>query len=193
MEAGVRLVSRCEFFRLLITSPSKLTTGARPPNAPQFEYLAAEALPPNTTHGCHFSTIDIHVQHYLPWLRARFEQLGGVVRQARLKSVHQAVELVEAHPGGKVQKVVVCPGLGARDLEEVKDQGMVPIRGQVVRTSAPHCDAQACVDPGGSGTKHNWTGYSRCNRDGWRDTYMIPMGDGTFVVGGTRIEDDWCV
>ncbi|KDN53641.1 FAD dependent oxidoreductase [Tilletiaria anomala UBC 951] len=160
---------------------------------PDFEVLPQERLPRNTASGCRFSTLDINVPLYLPWLRARFEELGGVIIQRSVDSVAECIQFAEADAGMPVTAVVVCPGLGARKLLDVRDHSMYPLRGQVARVHAPSCDS-SIVRTWSSRKgeeQHRYTGYSRCNQEGWRDCYIIPMGDGTFVVGGTRIPNDW--
>jgi glycine/D-amino acid oxidase-like deaminating enzyme len=175
-----------------VISPKQ--TCADPSSSMQFRELAPEELPPGCALGCEFSTLDINVPLYLPWLRARFESLGGQVVRATVGSIADAVELAAKKQSGNApNRVIVAPGLGAAQLQEVKDPHMQSVRGQVLRISAPHCvarDIKQCWQTSRN-SKHRYTGFSRVCDKGFRDCYILPMGDGTFVVGGTRLFDDW--
>jgi glycine/D-amino acid oxidase-like deaminating enzyme len=65
--------------------------------------------------------------------------------------------------------------LGSKYLDDVKDTEMYPIRGQVVLIRAPHITKSKIAHTG----------------DDNKSCYMIPKGDGTVVLGGTKIKDDY--
>ncbi|KAG6826151.1 hypothetical protein H0H92_000959, partial [Tricholoma furcatifolium] len=111
----------------------------------------------------------------MPDLLARFEALGGVEHRATLPSLASALNFLpdQAHPP---LALVNCTGLGSRDLEDVRDEAMYPVRGQVVVLRAPWVKEGCTKQVGKEG-------------DGER-TYVIPRRRGEVVIGGTREVDD---
>jgi D-amino-acid oxidase len=100
---------------------------------------------------------------FLPWLVGRIEALGGTVTRLNLSALPA--------PGGELDAVVNCSGLGARLLGG--DRGVVPAAGQVLYVDLPGLD-RWCVDPG----------------DGTDPTYVVPRRHDV-VVGGTHAEGEW--
>lgn len=105
--------------------------------------------------------------------------------RSRVESIPHLVELPHQHAprqeegtGGPPDLVVLCPGLGARSLAGLEDPDVHPVRGQIVTVNAPWVGLK---------------GYSRVKKEGGREAYLMARGDGTFICGGTRIVDDWCV
>ena len=90
-----------------------------------------------------FSTVTIDTPVYLNYLFARFLSAGGAVVRGHVQHI---AEIIEGGPrvvarGGNVPQtvdaLVVCAGLGARNLGGVSDTDMFPIRGQTVLLRAP--------------------------------------------------------
>lgn len=102
---------------------------------------------------------------------------------ARVASISAAVALASSSIGGaKPSLVVVSPGLGARTLGGLQDGKVHPVRGQTLLVRAPWLENKE------GGTQYE--GISVVRKEGFRDTYVIPRGDGTFIVGGTRLVND---
>jgi len=62
----------------------------------------------------------IEMAHYMPWLRSKFELLGGSIETRKIS------DFDELESG----LIVNCSGLGAREI--CRDEEVVPVRGQVV-------------------------------------------------------------
>jgi hypothetical protein len=58
------------------------------------------------------------------------------------------------------------------------------VRGQTLLVEAPW------LEEARKGQKHCAEGLSVVRAEGWRDTYVIPRGEGRFIVGGTRLVND---
>lgn len=174
---------------------------------------------PDTEFGCSLSTFDIIVPKYLPMLFAYMLSLGGRALRRKVESVDEAVRLATAgsrpelagedvlpfltvDAEGTFRKgdnakvappslVVATPGLGAKKL--LADEGVHAVRGQTLLVRAPWCTSEAVL--GHTGAKHEWCGMtlSPPEQDESHATYVIPRGDGTLIVGGTRLPDDYDV
>jgi glycine/D-amino acid oxidase-like deaminating enzyme len=85
--------------------------------------------------GVKFETITIDVPNYLLHLLDRFKSQGGIIKRASVQHISQVLD------GGfalsKPEALVVCAGLGARNLGGVEDKDVYPIRGQTVVIKAP--------------------------------------------------------
>lgn len=112
----------------------------------------------------------------MPYLLKRLSQLGGrVQRVPRLPSMEAALKYVK-----KPIALVNCTGLGARDLQDVQDTSVIPVRGQVLALNAPW-------------VRTGWTRQvgSLSGGEGGQRTYIIPRASGEVIVGGTREAEDW--
>ncbi|KAF8271887.1 D-amino-acid oxidase [Lactarius quietus] len=149
---------------------------------PDFQRLDASAFAyvPEAVSAVSFSTLNIYPTVYLPYLLARFLGLGGRIVRASVQHIVQVLEGgVEAFAGGKfkarpVDALIICVGLGARTLGGVEDKDVYPVRGQTVLLRAPWIEG----------------GRSLVVESGAK-TYIVPRRDGTVIVGGTRVADDW--
>lgn len=83
-------------------------------------------------------TIDtLSVPKYLKWLVGRITSLGGrVLRDHRVGSLQEVVDRYQC------DIVINCTGLGAGQLNDVRDSNMHTIRGQTVLVDAPHIKKQ---------------------------------------------------
>jgi len=103
------------------------------------EYLKQPCKPPGWSESLdHFRILDvdeviegysfgweieapvIEMAHYMPWLRSRFELLGGTIENRKISSLSELDS----------ELIINCSGLGARQI--CRDEEVVPVRGQVV-------------------------------------------------------------
>jgi D-amino-acid oxidase len=117
---------------------------------------AAEELPEGYAAGWDVTLPVVVMPVHLGWLEDRLAAHGVTIEPRRLRAVEEA-------PG---DLVVVCAGLGARDL--VGDGALTPVRGQVVVVEDP-------------GLERAWLDDET---DPARPTYVIPRGRDC-VLGGT--------
>jgi D-amino-acid oxidase len=120
-EAGIQVVRGVELF----TAPPPDPWWA--PCVPSLRAATAAELVPGYSHGYSFEAPIIEMPRYLPFLLARFRELGGRILQREVRSLDEA--------WGEAGVVVNCTGLGARAL--VGDDSLFPIRGEVLRVAPP--------------------------------------------------------
>lgn len=180
---------------------------------PDYKQLPKESLPDAIDFGATFKTLDLDIPKYLPMIYAYFLQLGGKSIKHKANSISEAISLsyssaasVTQMVDGRVRTakptstsikpslVIASPGLGAKEL--LGDDDVLPIRGQTVLLHAPWCTTTAVHGvEAAKQSETTWCGVSKviAAQGGYRDTYVIPRGDGTIICGGTRLEDDWDV
>lgn len=180
---------------------------------PDYKQIPQQSLPEAIDFGASFKTLDLDIPKYLPMLYAYFLQLGGRSIKQKVNNISEAISLSHSSAAlvtemidGKARTsksiktpikpslVIASPGLGAKEL--LGDNDVLPIRGQTVLLNAPWCTTAAVH--GAEVAKQSqttWCGVSKviAAQGGYRDTYVIPRGDGTIICGGTRLEDDWDV
>ncbi len=115
-------------------------------------------FPPIYKSGVFITSYLAEGKKYLPYLLNKFKELGGKVIQKRVNDLSEL--------SGIFDIVINCPGLEARTL--VKDEKVIPIRGQLLRVRAP------------------WLKHAIIAGD----SYMLPNSE-LVVVGGTRTVGDW--
>jgi len=108
--------------------------------------------------GKYVETVQIEAKIYLQYLMKLFLAAGGKVVESKVDSLDSL--------GEEYMVVVNCSGLGARYL--CGDKTVLPLRGQVLRVSAPWIRTALYHD----------------------DVYIIP-GQDWVTVGGTRQYNDW--
>jgi D-amino-acid oxidase len=131
---------------------------------PELRLCEPSELPDGFTHGWHYRAPVATMPVYLEYLRARFEQAGGMIEVAAVPSL--------AGLAGAAPVVVNCTGVYARDL--VPDPAVVPVRGQVVIAANP-------------GLEEFYV--NRDEEPPWI-VYMFPHGP-TVLLGGTNEEGGW--
>lgn len=140
-----------------------------------FRELSQEELPAGVSSGCTFTGICINPAIYLAWLVGQCSKYGVVFRR---RAVSHLAELGNLHhTGAKADIIVNASGLGAMDLKGVEDQGMMPIRGQIVLVENE------------SSSMYNISGTD----DGAEEiSYVMTRaaGGGT-VLGGTYQKGNW--
>jgi len=109
-------------------------------------------------YGKYQHTVQVDTEKYLPWLLDMFTEQGGKIIQRRVRNL--------ASLASDYDIVINCSGLGAREL--CGDKSVLPMRGQVLRVSAPWIKSALYAD----------------------DVYLIP-GQKWVTVGGTRQYNDW--
>lgn len=113
-EAGVRMRDGREYLRSIVDLPpwSK--------DISAFRILEKFEIPEGYVFGWEFRVPVIDMPLYMPWLKSRFEFLGGTFKQ----------ELVKKLEDLEGEVVVNCVGLGAREL--CGDDQVKPARGQII-------------------------------------------------------------
>ncbi len=134
---------------------------------PGFRRASPDELLPGFRDGYVFAAPVIETPRYMSYLRDRFEANGGTIIQQTL------TDLAEAFARAAI--VVNCTGLGAREL--VSDQGVYPIRGQIVRLE-PHASSDML---------HQRFIFDEHGPNGL--TYIVPRSDG-YILGGTAERDN---
>jgi D-amino-acid oxidase len=124
--------------------------------------LIVSPFPKPWNYGYQFSTARINVPTYLPFLLKRFEALGGTVEQKQILDLKTLPYDI----------IVNASGVGAKEL--VNDEGVYPIRGQIIRTAKPEHFPDDIIHIHSGGTF----------------TYIIPR-DNDCILGGTyEVGDD---
>ncbi|KAK6645559.1 hypothetical protein RUM43_001836 [Polyplax serrata] len=116
--------------------------------------------PGNWNFGSFFTTVLTECRRYLPWCLHRFQENHGQVIETKIGSFNDLSEY-------NFDVVFNCSGFGAKSL--LKDRKLVPIRGQVIKVSAPWIKNFFYAD---------------------YDTYVIPGLDGV-TLGGCRNYDGY--
>ncbi|KAL7297359.1 hypothetical protein TKK_0009749 [Trichogramma kaykai] len=110
----------------------------------------------------HFVTYTCESTKLLPWLMEKFKQSNGKIVERKIQSLENLY-----HEGYDV--IINCTGMGSRDL--LKDESLVPVRGQVTRVKGP------------------WLFEVMLEEDG-DGNYVIPNVDSA-ILGGTRQKGDF--
>lgn len=154
--AGIDLRSGWELFREPAADPWWMDA------LPRLDRIPPADLPVGYVDGFELTVPVVDMAVHLAWLVDRLATMDVAVRRARIDS------LAEAHDG--VDAVVNCTGLGARDL--VGDTEMVAVRGQVVLVEQIGLERWLLDDS-----------------DPVNLTYVVPRRD-TIVLGGTAVDGD---
>ena len=113
-EAGVRMIDGREYLRSVVDLPQWNEDIAA------FRILESEEIPDGYVFGWEFRAPAIDMKLYMPWLKNRFEELGGTLERGVVKSLKEV--------DGEI--IVNCVGLGARELCD--DEEVKPARGQII-------------------------------------------------------------
>lgn len=113
-EAGVRMIDGREYLRSVVDLPQWNEDIAA------FRILESEEIPDGYVFGWEFRAPAIDMKLYMPWLKNRFEELGGTFERGVVKSLKEV--------DGEI--IVNCVGLGARELCD--DEEVKPARGQII-------------------------------------------------------------
>jgi glycine/D-amino acid oxidase-like deaminating enzyme len=122
--------------------------------------LKAIQLP--VRHGYYFTNMSAQASRYCNWLLRRCKEQGIQFHQ---RKVHSLTEFA-----GSCDVIFNCSGLGSAEL--VGDSGMVPVRGQIMKVSAP------------------WIKHFTLVSTADTVAYIIPCTD-FVVIGGTAEHGKW--
>lgn len=147
----------------------------------QFEVVRLAEIPCKVDYAIRFKSFTITPALYLASLVERLSGLGGHLHRLWVPSLDYLTSpQCTALYGSAPAAVVNCTGLGSLTLGGVKDTGLFPTRGQIVRVRAPWI-------------RSGWTRQvgSLDGGEGGSRTYVIPRCNGEVILGGTREEGDW--
>ena len=113
-QAGVRMRDGREYLREEVPLPTWKDDIAA------FRVLEKAEIPEDYVFGWEFRAPVIEMPLYMPWLKRRVEELGGLFKQRFIDSLSEIDSEI----------VVNCVGLGARDLCD--DELVKPARGQII-------------------------------------------------------------
>lgn len=170
------------------------TAAADPWWAPAVPRLERVSAPPSPyADGLRFPAPVADMSVYLPWLAARFADLGGTLTRQALTALPNRTRLV-----------VNCSGLGARHL--ASDRTVQPVRGQICLLEQTGLNEWWLADkvPGGDQGRDpgGGSGGDAGSRGGAGEAGPAEPGDGDapcyvvprlhdIVVGGTAEEGSW--
>lgn len=154
-------------------------------SAPQFRMLEPDELPPGVVHGATFTTINIDVPRYLPYIHSKFLAADGLTVRATLPPLNSPDFFSFSHPDfpsslpslSDAPAIFNCTGLAARAF--VPDPLVHPVRGQVVVVRAPWVSTGITAVTKDQHLPPHYRGY------------VIPRNETDVVVGGTSAPDDW--
>ena len=148
---------------LLMLTPAKKDPAALRSLEPKVRDATAAELPAGFATAPVFSVPRVETPVHMAWLQAEFARRGG---RFVTRSVERVQDLLTAH-----RIVVNCTGVGARTV--APDDGVYPIRGQLVLVSRP------------AGLDDTIILY-----DNGSTTYIVPR-DRDCVLGGTAEAGEW--
>lgn len=130
------------------------------------ERSSAEAklvhAPPSCSHLWAFTTFMLDCRKYLPWLKRKILQSGGIFEQRKIENLTELSDY---------DIIINCAGLGCNKL--LGDQSVVPVRGQAVQVRVPWL-------------RHFVVDY----RSKDHLTYILPRANDT-LLGGTALLGNW--
>ena len=128
-----------------------------------FRHARPEELPPGYQDGYVVEVPLIETPVYMNYLVTWFKRLGGEIGQEEVSTIADLAE------NGRL--IINCAGLGAKEL--AGDEGLYPIRGQIIRVTAI-ADKTSFVDE-----------FSHKSL-----AYVVPRRDDT-IIGGTAEVGNW--
>jgi D-amino-acid oxidase len=142
----------------------------------KFRHLREHELPVQRrgiSGGIEYQSMCVNPWVYLPWLRTELEQLNVHFVQATVSSLNEAVALVSTLTGDQTAPIVVnSTGVGAKTLNDVRDELVTSVRGQTMWVQTDYTGPMAV-------------------REGLEYTYFIPraFSQGS-IFGGISEEDN---
>ncbi|KAL0576846.1 hypothetical protein V5O48_005143 [Marasmius crinis-equi] len=151
-----------------------------------FKEIPKEKLIPGSVYGAQFTTVTVDPPRYLPYLLGRFLAAGGSITRGTVQHINEVLEggagvFTDNRKPTRVDAVVVCTGIGARNLGGIEDKEVYPIRGQTVIVRAPWVKFGRSVIPASDFDLSKLVEIP----------YLVPRRSGDHVVGGTFGTDDW--
>lgn len=132
-------------------------------HVPSSRKLSKDELPAGAKWGLEWETVVITPTVFLPWLRERLEKRGVIFKRLYVRSLEDLKGL-----GHDV--LVNATGFGARDLKEVQEKRIVPVKQQNIRIRKSGYDQL----------------YIRRGQDGEYYSTAFSRADGTIYVGGIK-------
>ncbi|KFM58663.1 D-aspartate oxidase, partial [Stegodyphus mimosarum] len=125
-KAGIQLVSGYHLSSnsLQIQNPLLLKLL---PECREVQEKELKMFPRHYKYGMFYTTIITDCRYYLPWMKSKFQEANGNIVP---KYITNICEIAENH-----DVVVNCSGLGAKKL--LKDNMLIPVRGQTIKVKAP--------------------------------------------------------
>jgi D-amino-acid oxidase len=120
-------------------------------------------LPKGYIDGYQTEAILMDVTIYMDWLLNKYKKAGGTLEQKEIKNIKEALEQYDT--------IVNCTGLGSREL--FNDQGVFPVRGQVVSVKSNGFEEVIADD------------------DGPNNLAVIIPRINDIILGGTAQINDW--
>ena len=96
----------------------------------QFRNIPQSELRPEMDNGQRFTSVCINTAVYLPWLVGQCTKNGTVFKRAVFEHIADAANA--HHSGRKADVIVNCTGLSSKFLGGVRDEKLLPARGQIV-------------------------------------------------------------
>lgn len=137
-----------------------------------FRLLRSDELFGEWRSGIEFRVFLAETTFYVPWLRRRFESLGGIIEIATVPPLARAALADLPTALRESDTIVDCAGVFAGDL--ASDPSVQPVRGQVLRIERPTDMTDDILDS---------------SDDGFL-AYIVPRSRDV-ILGGTIDEGDW--
>jgi len=137
-----------------------------------FRLLRGDELFGEWRSGIEFRVFLAETTYYVPWLRKRFESLGGVIELATIPPLRRASAADFPPALRDCDAIVDCAGVFAGEL--ASDPSVQPVRGQVLRIERPADMSDDILDS---------------SDDGFL-AYIVPRSRDV-ILGGTADEGDW--
>ncbi|OMJ10912.1 D-amino-acid oxidase [Smittium culicis] len=123
-----------------------------------------------------YDTFVINSPLYCAYLHSEFIKSGGQFVKSKLSKLGDCETIVSKLNLGsskRIHAIINCTALGSKHLADIKDNNMHPVRGQVVIVYAPQIK-RTVTKLGGPAMR-----------------YVIPRGDGTVILGGTHLPNNF--
>jgi D-amino-acid oxidase len=133
-----------------------------------YDRLPSQSLPAPFKLGVRYTIPIIRMTDYIPFLMKQFRSLSNSEPIPRHVTALQ--DLFD-----ESDIVINCSGLGALHLADVRDNGMYPILGQLVRVSPVHCPNMLFISTGSYAAE---------------PLYIVPRCGKDIILGGTTLQDE---
>ncbi|CAG9993034.1 unnamed protein product [Clonostachys byssicola] len=155
--------------RVQLNSLAFLTklAASNPESTVRFEVLPKSRYPEGVKYAMKYNAVTMHPQNLIKWLESRLKAKGVKFHRAGVTSLGAL-----KHMGHDV--LINASGLGAAALKDVHDPQIMPCVTHLIEVRHPYDQI-----------------WMRHNKDYSVYTYILPRGDGTAVLGGSRFYGEW--